>query len=81
MLPNKIGLSAVALSAVAAIASVALPVAVAQSGVKLTAKQAALLGVPATTQAAPEEMVATLIVKLRGWRVIRRWSTPSRTSQ
>jgi len=66
VLPNKIGLSAVALSAVAAIASVALPVAVAQSGVKLTAKQAALLGVPATTQAAPEEMVATLIVKLRG---------------
>ncbi len=65
MLSNKIGLSAVGLSAMAAIASIALPSAVAQSSMKLTAKQAALMGVPATVQPAPEEIVGTLVVKLR----------------
>ena len=65
MLSNKIGLTAVALSALAAIASVALPAAIAQSSARLTAKQAHLLGLPVTAQAASEEMVGTLIVKMR----------------
>ncbi len=65
MLPNKIVLSAVALSAVAAIASVALPAALAQSSARITAKQAALLRLPAPAQAASEEMVGALIVKMR----------------
>ena len=60
---NKIGLSAVALSAVAAIASVALPSAIAQSSLKLNAKQASLAGLPAPAET--EEVVGTLIVKLR----------------
>ncbi|HWL73523.1 MAG TPA: hypothetical protein VNQ74_06605, partial [Burkholderiaceae bacterium] len=65
MLRHKIGLSAVALSAIGAIASVALPTALAQSSVKLTTKQAALLGLPAPAQPASEEMVGALIVKMR----------------
>ncbi len=65
MLRQRIGLSAVGLSAIAAIASVALPAALAQSSVRLTAKQAALLGLPAPAQAASEEMVGALIVKMR----------------
>lgn len=67
MLRPRIGLSAVALSAVAATASVvvAWPSAVAQSSVKISAKQAAILGVPATEPAAPEEIVGSIIVKLR----------------
>ncbi len=65
MLRHRIGLGAVGLSAVAAIASVALPAALAQSSVRLTAKQAALLGLPAPAQAASEEMVGALIVKMR----------------
>lgn len=65
MLRHRIGLGAVGLSAIAAIASVALPAAIAQSSVKLTAKQAALLGLPAPAQAASEEMVGALIVKMR----------------
>ena len=49
MFRPKIGLGAVGLSAVAAIAStvIAWPTAIAQSTVKITAKQAALRGVPA----------------------------------
>ena len=65
MLRHRIGLGAVGLSAIAAIASVALPAALAQSSVRLTAKQAALLGLPAPSQAASEEMVGALIVKMR----------------
>ena len=60
---NKIGLGALALSAVAAIASVALPSAIAQSSLKLNAKQASLAGLPAPADT--DEIVATLIVKLR----------------
>ncbi len=65
MLRHRIGLGAVGLSAIAAIASVALPAAFAQSSVRMTAKQAALLGLPAPAQAASEEMVGALIVKMR----------------
>ncbi len=65
MLRHRIGLGAVGLSAIAAIASVALPAAFAQSNVRMTAKQAALLGLPAPAQAASEEMVGALIVKMR----------------
>jgi serine protease len=65
VLRHRIGLGAVGLSAIAAIASVALPAAIAQSSVKLTAKQAAMLGLPAPAQAASEEMVGALIVKMR----------------
>jgi serine protease len=65
VLRQRIGLGAVGLSAIAAIASVALPAALAQSSVRLTAKQAALLGLPAPAQAASEEMVGALIVKMR----------------
>ena len=66
MLHPRIGLRAVGFSAVAAIASaaVAWPSAIAQSSVKITAKQAALLGVAATVPAS-EETVSTLIVKMR----------------
>jgi len=53
------------LSAIAAIASVALPAAFAQSNVRMTAKQASLLRLPAPAQAASEEMVGALIVKMR----------------
>ncbi|HKO69207.1 MAG TPA: S8 family serine peptidase [Burkholderiaceae bacterium] len=48
-----------------AIASVALPAALAQSSVRLTAKQAAVLGLPATAPTVSEEMVGALIVKMR----------------
>lgn len=66
MLSNKNGLGAVGLSAIAAIASIALPSAIAQSNVSMTAKQAVLMGKPASTaQPAPEEIVGTLIVKMR----------------
>ena len=65
MLRQRIGLGAVGLSAIAAIASVALPAAFAQSNVRMTAKQASLLGLPAPAQAASEEMVGALIVKMR----------------
>ena len=65
MLRHKMGLSAVGLSAIAAIASIALPAALAQSSARLTPKQAALLGLPAPAQAASEEMVGALIVKMR----------------
>lgn len=66
MLNSKLGLRAVGLGAVAAIASaaVAWPSAIAQSSVKITTKQAALLGVAATVPAS-EETVSTLIVKMR----------------
>ena len=66
MLRQRIGLGVVGLSAIAAIASVALPAAFAQSSARVTAKQAALLGLPAPAQAASEEMVGALIVKMRG---------------
>ncbi len=65
MLRHRIGLGAVGLSAIAAVASVALPAALAQSSARLTAKQAALLGLPAPAQAVSEEMVGALIVKMR----------------
>ena len=65
MLRHRLGLGAVGLSAIAAIASVALPAALAQSSARLTAKQAALLGLPAPAQVASEEMVGALIVKMR----------------
>ena len=65
MLRQRIGLGAVGLSAIAAIASVALPAAFAQSNVRMTAKQASLLRLPAPAQAGSEEMVGALIVKMR----------------
>lgn len=65
MLRHRVGLGAVGLSAIAAIASVALPAAFAQSNVRMTAKQAALLRLPAPAQTASEEMVGALIVKMR----------------
>lgn len=65
MLRQRIGLGAVGLSAIAAIASVALPAAFAQSNVRMTAKQASLLRLPAPAQAVSEEMVGALIVKMR----------------
>ena len=65
MLRHKMGLGAVGLSAIAAIASIALPAALAQSSVRMTAKQAALLGLPAPARVAGEEMVGALIVKMR----------------
>ncbi len=65
MLPNKIGLSAVGLSAMAAIGTAALPSAVAQSSVKLTPKQAALVGVSIAPPLDRQYDVGTLIVKLR----------------
>lgn len=60
---NKTGFGAVALSAMAAIASVALPSAIAQSSLKLNARQASLAGLPGPPE--NEEVVGTLIVKLR----------------
>ncbi len=75
MLRHRFGLGAVGLSAIAAIASVALPAAIAQSSVRLTAKQAALLGLPAPAQAASEEMVGALIVKMRATG--SQWRRPS----
>ena len=67
MFRPKMGLGAVGLSAVAAIAStvIAWPTAIAQSTVKITAKQAALRGVPATARPAREQNVSRLIVKMR----------------
>ena len=67
MLRPRIYLTAAGLSAVAAIASVAIawPSAIAQSSLKLTAKQAALKGMPATARHGREENVSKLIVKMR----------------
>ena len=45
--------------------AVALPAPTANSTVKITAKQAALKGIVATSNAVPEQMVSRLIVKLR----------------
>lgn len=54
-------------SAVVAIASVVVgwPSATAQSPLRITAKQAAKMGVPAPARLAPEQVVSRLIVKLR----------------
>ncbi|MEP6608238.1 MAG: S8 family serine peptidase [Burkholderiaceae bacterium] len=67
MLRPRIGLSAVGLSVVAAVASMVVsgPSAIAQSAVKITAKQAALMGVSPTAGPEREEMVSKLIVKMR----------------
>ncbi|MGZ9075130.1 MAG: S8 family serine peptidase [Burkholderiaceae bacterium] len=65
MSSNKFGLSAVALSAVAAAVSLSLPTAVAQAPVMLTPKQASLAGISVAPEPAPEYEVANLIVKLR----------------
>jgi serine protease len=62
---HRIGLAAVGLSAIAAIASVELPTAFAQVSSRLTPKQAAALGLPVPAQVASEEMVGALIVKMR----------------
>ncbi len=45
--------------------AVALPASTANTSGRMTAKQAALNGVPYTSSAAPEQMVSRLIVKLR----------------
>ncbi len=66
MSSNKFGLSAVALSAVAAAVSLSLPTAVAQAPVMLTPKQASLAGISVAPEPAPEYEVSNLIVKLRG---------------
>ena len=65
MLRPRIYVSAAGLSAIAAIASAAIawPSAIAQSTVKITAKQAARSGMPATAER--EEIVSKLIVKFR----------------
>ena len=65
MLRHRIGLGAVGLSAIAAIASVALPAALAQSTVMLTPKQASLARISVAPESAPDYEVSNLIVKMR----------------